>query len=120
MFSGPSFKTTFATFGGFKCDGDECNTRTNKVTLVNMETKKTCVHSELPVLLKEAFVYDYADTLLVCSASTNDDDNGNLKCYEWDAEAKYWKDFSKPMPSDNGVDPKDAFISSARLPGKDF
>ena len=52
---------------------------TNKVTLVNMETKKTCLHSELPRAIREAFVYDYKDTILVCSA-TSGQNKVNLQC----------------------------------------
>ena len=120
FFPAELFKTTFATFGG--CESD-CETFTNKVTLVNMETQTTCIHSTLPVAMKETYIYDYKETLLVCSARTKGDSRGNLKCFEWDASATpkpEWKAFSIPPPENglNGLTSSSPFISSARLPGK--
>ena len=119
VFPAELFKTTFATFGGFEADGE---TFTDKVTLVNMETQKTCIHSTLPVAMKETYIYDYKETLLVCSARTEGDSAGNLKCFEWDASATEWKAFSIPPPENglNGATSGSSFISSARLPGKYF
>ena len=93
---------------------------TNKVTLVNMETKKTCLHSELPLAIREAFVYDYKDTILVCSA-TSGRNKVNLQCFEWDTTANDWKEFPVTGFENTEIDTESGtFISSARLPGKDL
>ena len=87
---------------------------TNRVTLVNMETGKTCFHSELPLAMRRAFVYDYKETILVCSATTRQN-NENLQCFEWDVSTNDWKVFPVTNPlvdTETGT-----FISSARLPG---
>ena len=88
-----------------------------KVTLVNMKTKKTCLHSELPLAIREAFVYDYKDTILVCSA-TSGQERKYLQCFEWDVSQNDWKDFPVTGFENNAIDTDDGtFISSARLPG---
>ena len=94
---------------------------TKKVTLVNMKTKKTCLHSELPLAIREPFVYDYKDTILVCSA-TSGQNKVNLQCFEWDATANKWKVFPVTGFQNNVIDtePTGTFISSARLPGNIF
>ena len=79
-----------------------------------METGKTCFHSELPLAIREAFVYDYQETLLVCSAESGQS-SVNLQCFEWDVSANDWKVFPVTNPlvdTESGT-----FISSARLPG---
>ena len=103
-----AFQTTFATFGGLDKDGK----RTNKVTLVNMETKKSCTHyKNLPVAMKETFVFDYKDTLLVCSANTEDDEE-NLQCFKWEGED--WISLTPNNDENNGVY---SWISAVRVPG---
>ena len=93
---------------------------TKKVTLVNMETKKTCLHSELPLAIREPFVYDYKDTILVCSA-TSGKNKVNLQCFEWDATANVWKVFPVTGFENTVIDTESGtFISSARLPGNLF
>ena len=93
---------------------------TKKVTLVNMETKKTCLHSELPLAIREAFVYDYKDTILVCSA-TSGQNKVDLQCFEWDVSTNDWKVFSVAGFENSAIDTDDGtFISSARLPGNVF
>ena len=57
----------------------------NTVTLVDFDSKTSCQHSTLPKRMKEAFVFDYKQTILVCSAQTEDEDD-KLKCYEWNNE----------------------------------
>ena len=90
---------------------------TKKVTLVNMKTKKTCLHSELPLAIREPFVYDYKDTILVCSA-TSGQNKVNLQCFEWDATANDWKVFPVTGFENTVIDTESGtFISSARLPG---
>ena len=118
LFAVPLFKTSFAVFGGE--DGqasDDATMMTNKVTLVNMETKKTCLHSELPLAIREPFVYDYKDTLLVCSA-TSGQNRKNLQCFEWDVSVNNWKVFPVTGFENTDIDTDEGtFISSARIPG---
>ena len=101
------FQTTFATFGGMDKDGK----RTNKVTLVNMETKKTCTHSILPTAMKETFIFDYKDTLLVCSANTEADEE-NLQCFKWEDE-----NWAPLIPNNDGNNGVYSWISAVRVPG---
>ena len=90
---------------------------TNKVTLVDMETMKTCLHSELPLAIREPFIYDYKDTLLVCSA-TSGQNRKNLQCFEWDVSANDWKVFPVTGFENTDIDTDEGtFISSARIPG---
>ena len=79
-----------------------------------METGKTCFHSELPRAIREVFVYDYKETLLVCSAESGQN-SVNLQCFVWNVSANEWQVFPVTNPL---VDNEDGtFISSARLPG---
>ena len=80
--------------------------------LINLETKESCLHSKLPVVMKETFVFDFKDTLLVCSSETKSDIE-NLQCFIWDVSNKEWTVFETPR--DNGVS---GFISAVRIPGK--
>ena len=80
--------------------------------LINVETKKSCLHSKLPVAMKETFVFDFKDTLLVCSSQTESDQE-NLQCFKWDVSIRKWTVFETPL--DNGVY---GFISAVRIPGK--
>ena len=82
---------------------------TNKVTLVNMETKKTCLHSELPLAIREAFVYDYKDTILVCSA-TSGQNRKNLQCFEWDVSVNNWKVFPVTGFENTDIDTDEGFV----------
>ena len=77
-----------------------------------METKESCLHSKLPVVMKETFVFDFKDTLLVCSSETKSDQK-NLQCFMWDVSDKKWTVFETPL--DNGVY---GFISAVQIPGK--
>ena len=94
------------TFGGFDDDGKS----TDSVYLVDGDTQTTCLHSTLPVKLKESHVFEYNDTLLLCSTFTKEDKN-NLQCFIWDPLAG-WKNF--PTPENNGIFD---FISAVRMPG---
>ena len=80
--------------------------------LINVETTESCLHSKLPVVMKETFVFDFKDTLLVCSSETKSDQE-NLQCFIWDVSNKIWTEFE--TPSDNGVY---GFISAVQIPGK--
>ena len=94
------------TFGGLNANGKS----TDSVYLVDVDTQTTCLHSTLPVQLKESHVFEYNDTLLVCSAFT-DEDKQNLQCFIWDPLTG-WNNF--PTPEDNGIF---GFISAVRIPG---
>mgnify|MGYP001176493554 CR=1 FL=1 len=94
------------TFGGLNANGKS----TDSVYLVDVDTQTTCLHSTLPVQLKESHVFEYNDTLLVCSAFT-DEDKQNLQCFIWDPLTG-WNNF--PTPEDNGIF---GFISAVRVPG---
>ena len=112
------FQTSFAVFGGE--DGqpsDDETMLTKRVTLVNMETGRTCFHSELPLAIRDPFVYNYQETILVCS-TTSGQNRVNLQCFEWDVSASNWREFPVTGFENTAVD-TDAgtFISSARLPG---
>ena len=92
-------------FGGFDDDGKS----TDSVYLVDGDTQNTCLHSTLPVKFKESHVFEYNDTLLLCSTFTKEDKN-NLQCFIWDPLAG-WKNF--PTPENNGIFD---FISAVRMP----
>ena len=94
------------TFGGFGDDGKS----TESVYLVDVDAQRTCLHSTLPVAIKESHVFEYNDTLLLCSTFTVEDKN-NLQCFIWDPLAG-WKNF--PTPESNGIF---GFISAVRMPG---
>ena len=98
------------TFGGLGDDGKS----TDSVYLVDVESivdaQRICLHSTLPVAIKESHVFEYNDTLLVCSAFT-EDDKQNLQCFIWDPLTG-WINF--PTPENNGIF---GFISAVRIPG---
>ena len=93
------------TFGGFGEDGKS----TDSVYLVDVDSQTTCLHSTLPVALKESHVFEYKDTLLLCTSFTADD-KMNLQCFIWDPLAG-WKNFL--TPDSNGIF---GFISAVRMP----
>ena len=100
------FDSDYMTFGGFDVDGKS----TDSVHLVDAYAQTTCLHSTLPVAMKESHVFEYNDTLLLCSTFTKEDKN-NLQCFIWDPLAG-WKNF--PTPENNGIFD---FISAVRMPG---
>ena len=102
-----STNSVYMTFGGFGVDGKS----TDSVYLVDVDTQTTCHHSTLPVPLKESHVFEYNDTLLLCSAFTEIDKN-NLQCFIWDPLTTDWKNFT--TPENNGIF---GFISAVRMPG---
>ena len=69
------------------------------VFLVDATTGKICPHSKLPVELFQGFVFEYEDTLLLCSKSTNEDKQ-NLQCYIW-SSLTGWEVFE--TPENNGI-----------------
>ena len=101
------FDSDYMTFGGFDVDGKS----TDSVHLVDAYAQTTCLHSTLPVAMKESHVFEYNDTLLVCSAFTEMDKN-NLQCFIWDPSTTDWKNFT--TPENNGIF---GFISAVRMPG---
>ena len=80
--------------------------------LINVKTNKFCIHSTLPVPMKETFVFDFKNTLLVCSSET-DNSSKFLQCYKWAVNDKKWEEF--PTFPNNGVF---GFISAVQIPGK--
>jgi len=114
----------YLTFGGF----DNQSTVTEHVFLVEFNsldnTTKSCLHSSLPAQLKESHVYEYQDTLLVCSAFTNKDgvqDKNNLECYKWNVDTQVWEDFATPDTDSDEEGEQNGifnFIASVKIPGK--
>ena len=100
------FFSEYMTFGGFDDDGKS----TDSVYLVDVNTQTTCLHSTLPVKLKESHVFEYNDTLLLCSAFT-EEDKKNLQCFIWDPLTG-WKNFT--TPESNRIF---GFMSAVRMPG---
>jgi len=102
----------YLTFGGFDKDGKS----TDFVYLVDLnvfgKTSTACNHSSLPVALKESHVYEFNDTLLVCTTFT-EDDMAALQCFIWDVESKTWETFDTPATSDK----VHSFIDTVRIPG---
>ena len=92
-------------FGGFDANGDS----TDAVYLVDLDTHTTCLHSTLPVEMKETHAFEYNDTLLVCTSFTKSDKE-NLQCFTWNGTA--WEVFA--TPADNNVY---SFIEGVRMPG---
>jgi hypothetical protein len=95
------------TFGGLNDNGKS----TDSVYLVDVDNQTTCLHSTLPVQLKESHVFEYNDTLLLCSAFT-EENKQNLQCFIWDPLTTDWKNFA--TPENNGIF---GFISAVRIPG---
>ena len=104
---------------------------TDKVMLIDYDKKASCLHSNLPVKIKRAFVFDYVKsrdikTLIVCSTSIKENDkvdDSKLRCFEWNDSDKKWIE----VPGDdtgakNDAIPKPSefpnFISAVRLPGE--
>ena len=96
----------YMTFGGFGDDGKS----TDSVYLVDVDAQTTCLHSTLPVALKESHVFEYNDTLLLCTAFTAEDSK-NLQCFIWEPLTG-WENFT--TPDSNGIF---SFISAVKVPG---
>ena len=99
----------FATFGGLDENGD----LSNKVTLVDLDTGTSCLHSEFPQEMKEVFLFDYQKTIIACSSFTTTN-RLNLKCFQWIIEQNKWKVVFNKDIKENGVFD---FISAVRVPG---
>ena len=85
-----------------------------------MATGRTCFHSQLPLAIREVFVYDYQETILVCS-TTSGQNKVNLQCFEWDVSVNNWKVFPVTGFENTDIDTDEGtFISSARIPGNIF
>jgi hypothetical protein len=91
-------------------------TSTEFVYLVDLNvfnrTSVACNHSSLPVALKESHVYEFNDTLLVCTTFTMDN-SAALQCFIWDADNKTWEEFATPDTADK----VHKFIDTVRIPG---
>ena len=110
------FKTTFATFGGKNGNGNKA--LSDKVMLVDLDSKASCQHSTLPVKMKEVFIFDYKETMIACSAfvvKNNNLKNDKLRCYEWSTADGKWGDSSVISNNNNQVFD---FISAVSVPGK--
>ena len=82
---------------------------TDYVYLVDVDTNTTCLHSKLPVKMKESHAFECNDTLLVCSSYTEEDVK-NLQCFNWNGTG--WNNFT--TPESNGVY---SFIDAVKMPG---
>jgi len=96
----------YMTFGGFGDDGKS----TESVYLVDVDAQRTCLHSTLPVAIKESHVFEYNDTLLLCTTFTAEDSK-NLQCFIWEPLTG-WENFT--TPDSNGIF---SFMSAVRMPG---
>ena len=93
----------FLAFGGL----NSTNNLQSSVQLVDITTGDSCFHSELPVALKEAHVFEFKDSIILCSTFTKTTRN-ELQCFQW--KNGKWKTFAvpdhKPMK----------FISAVKIP----
>ena len=81
------------------------------VNLVNLTSKESFLRSELPVPLKEAQVFEFDDTLLLCTSFTKTNKN-QLQCFKWSENLNgAWLNF--PTPMGNRMK---KFISSVKVP----
>ena len=97
---------------------DNTATVTDKVYLVTVDPYNSnttaCVHSTLPSTLKESHVYEFQDTLLMCSSFRSSSDRKRLKCYIWNATESAWQDFETPLlEGANGIQ---GYIQSVEIP----
>ena len=72
------FLLDILTFGGF----DSTMKSIATVNLVNLTSKESFLRSELPVPLKEAQVFEFDDTLLLCTSYT-ETKKAQLQCFKW-------------------------------------
>ena len=84
----------YLMFGGFDANGDS----TDAVYLVDLDTHTTCLHSTLPVEMKETHAFEYNDSLLVCTSFTKSDKE-NLHKDAQKVHAKKVSAFRKLMSS---------------------
>ena len=75
----------FLSIGGFVS-----GSKSPQVNLMNIETKQSCLHSELPEETAYALVNVFRRRLLSCSTIT-----GTLLCYIW-SPTNGWEHFSTP------------------------
>ena len=65
---------------------------------------KSCQHSTLPVKIKRAFVFDYMETILVCSLFTQEGnsevENDRMRCFEWKDTSHTWEELEIPESND--------------------
>ena len=70
----------YLAFGGLH----GASTTYEDVYLVDATTGESCLHSKLPFDLKEAHIFEYMDTLLICSNFVPDISKTMLTCFLWD------------------------------------
>ena len=71
-----SFYLDLLTFGGMNATMKT----TKSVNLVNPSSKRSCYRSELPVPMKEALVFEFHDSLLICTSFTKTNTH-TLQCF---------------------------------------
>jgi len=102
---------SYLTFGGFD---NETNT-VDHVFLVEIDfpnnVTRSCLHSTLPSQIKESHVFEWQDSLLVCTSFTKSNKK-NLWCYFWNTTTMVWDVFD--TPDSNGIF---SFIQSVQVPG---
>ena len=102
----------FLSIGGLPFSGMSLD----KVYIVDLDTKSICLHSELPVGMKEVHAYNYNGALLICTTFTLKTPASfgkkNLQCYSW-STANGWEEFAVD-PVTNGIF---GFIHTVQVPG---
>ena len=79
------------------------------VNLVNLTSKESFLRSELPVPLKEAHVFEFDDSLLLCTSYTETKKN-QLQCFKSSENLDgAWLNFPTPIFTS-------AFISAVKVP----
>ena len=82
---------------------------TDYVYLVDVDKNTTCLHSQLPVKMKESHVFECEDTLIVCSSFT-EESTSSLQCFMWNSLTG-WE--NKTVPDNNVY----SFIDAVKMPG---
>merc|ERR1712168_37287 len=104
----------YLTFGGFLNDTVKT---TDSVYLVEVDPfnniTTSCLSSTLPAVLKESHVFEWNNTLLVCSSFSSISE-ANLNCFSWDEVNEDWIDFVPQAPDSNGIS---GFPASVQIPG---
>jgi len=104
----------YLTFGGFLNDTVKT---TDSVYLVEVDPfnniTTSCLSSTLPAVLKESHVFEWNNTLLVCSSFSSISE-ANLNCFSWDEVNEDWIDFVPQAPDSNGIS---GFPASVKIPG---
>ena len=68
----------YLIFGGF----DNTSKTTDQVALINSTSNELCLGQSLPVALKEAQIFEFNNTLLLCTSFTKLQEK-ELQCFIW-------------------------------------